>query len=149
MGPAKMALTFVTPRRRARNFKSIGTRVGGPTGPIITGIRRPYARYDCSIRDIKDGLLDPSEVMTFADSNLTARTLVPIGTAEINTGTRGDPRVLNTVLSSSARDLRSSDVLTVQVLYRSVESGTHGAIQEFTSGTFYDDNRVQVTLSLK
>eukprot|EP01043_Picozoa_sp_COSAG02_P046154 COSAG02_NODE_4292_length_5541_cov_1.733370_3_plen_113_part_00 len=51
--------------------------------------------------------------------------------------------MLNTVLSSSARNLRSGDVLTVQVLYRSVESGTHGAIQEFTSGTFYDDNRVQ------
>jgi hypothetical protein len=30
-----------------------------------------------------------------------------------------------------------------------VESGTHGAIQEFASGTFYDDNRVQVTLLLE
>jgi len=87
--------------------------------------------------------------MTFADSNVTPRTLVPIGTAEINTGTRGEPRVLNTVLSSSARNLRSGDVLTMQLLYRSVESGTHGAIQEFASGTFYDDNRVQVTLLLE
>ena len=110
-----------------------------------TGGRQVYAPLYLAL----DGLLDPSEVMTFADSNVTPRTLVPIGTAEINTGTRGEPRVLNTVLSSSARNLRSGDVLTMQLLYRSVESGTHGAIQEFASGTFYDDNRVQVTLLLE
>ena len=113
----------------------------GATGPG----REVYAPLYLAL----DGLLDPSEVMTFADSNVTPRTLVPIGTAEINTGTRGEPRVLNTVLSSSARNLRSGDVLTMQLLYRSVESGTHGAIQEFASGTFYDDNRVQVTLLLE
>jgi len=110
-----------------------------------TATRDVYAPLYLAI----DGLLDPSEVQTFADSVTQPHTLVPIGTAEINTGTRGLPRVLNAVICSTARAMSAGDTLTLQLYYRSVETGTHGAIQAFPAGKFYDDNRVQVTLLLE
>ena len=115
------------------------------TDDLASGGREVYAPLYLAI----EGLLDPSEVQTLADSATVPRTLIPVGTAEINTGTRGDPRRLDTVLCTTGRELEAGDILTLQLYYRSVEAGTHGAIQAFPTGKFYDDNRVQVTLLLE
>ena len=53
------------------------------------------------------------------------------------------------MLCTTGRELEAGDILTLQLYYRSVEAGTHGAIQAFPTGKFYDDNRVQVTLLLE
>ena len=94
------------------------------------------------------GLYDSAHVQTFTSNDPS--TLVPLGAAEGANGLRSEPRVLNYVLyDGSGVTLQPDDAITMQLFYRSVETGVYGAITAFDQNSFEDDCRCSVTLLLE
>ena len=94
------------------------------------------------------GLYDSANVQTFTSNDPS--TLVPLGAAEGANGVRSEPRVLNYVLyEGPGVTLQSDDEITMQLFYRSVETGVYGTITAFDQNSFEDDCRCSVTLLLE
>jgi hypothetical protein len=91
---------------------------------------------------------DRGEILTMADSTL-AHDLIPLATAEPETGVRQNPRVRDLIIARGSRTLAAGTEVSAQLFYRSVETGVYGNIQSFASGTFSDDCRLSVTLVLE
>ena len=95
-----------------------------------------------------NGLYDSGDVQTFTSNDPS--TLVPLGAAEGANGLRSEPRLLNYVLyDGSGVTLQPDDEITMQLFYRSVETGVYGAITAFDQNSFEDDCRCSVTLLLE
>ena len=94
------------------------------------------------------GLYDSSNVQTYTSTSPT--TLIPLGAAEGANGLRAEPRVLDYVLyDGTGVSLEANDDITMQLYYRSVESGVYGGIAAFDQNSFEDDCRCTVTLLLE
>ena len=93
-------------------------------------------------------LYDSANVQTFTSNDPS--TLIPLGAAEGANGVRSEPRVLNYVLyDGPGVTLQPDDEITMQLFYRSVETGVYGAIMAFDQNSFEDDCRCSVTLLLE
>ena len=93
-------------------------------------------------------LYDSANVQTFTSNEPS--TLIPLGAAEGANGVRSEPRVLNYVLyDGPGVTLQPDDEITMQLFYRSVETGVYGAIMAFDQNSFEDDCRCSVTLLLE
>ena len=94
------------------------------------------------------GLYDSANVQTFTSNDPS--TLVPLGAAEGENGVRSEPRLLNYVLyDGPGVTLEPDDEITMQLFYRSVETGVYGSITAFDQNSFEDDCRCSVTLLLE
>ena len=114
------------------------------TGAYPDGISRTvYAPIYLSI----SGLYDASHVQSLIDSGSSPTELIPLGTAQGSNGVLSDPRILDMPLyNGTSVALPAETEITMQLFYRSVETGVFGDISSFPTESFEDYCRCTVTL---